>query len=107
MDLAGVALVHAVREPEEALVHRAVRVQLAEQELGRVLLDLSAGDDDMRDTAGKPELLHEGVDDVDVVELVLFLKPVLPDHGDAVLDVRRAVIYVRVGRRVEMVAELL
>ena len=61
----------------------------------------------MRDAAGESEFLHEGVDDVDVVELVLFLKPVLPDHGDAVLDVGGAVIDVRVGRRVEMVAELL
>ena len=81
-NLPGVALLDGIWEPNEALVHCAVRVLLLEEELALTL----RWDHDMRDAAGPRDFLDEGVDDVQVLELLLLSECVAADHGDRLLN---------------------
>ena len=59
----------------------------------------------MRDAAGPRDFLDEGVDDIQILELLFLSEGVTADHGDGLLDRSRAAIEPRLVLGVSSVEE--
>ena len=84
----GIPDIHTVREPQETLIHRSVRVLFDEEEL----FEFGRRHDDVRNRTGKRHLSHKGVDDFHLVKLVFLLIPVLPEVRKLLFDIGRTVV---------------